>query len=71
LTDLADYLPKVELSAAIEIELKNIIFPNSSSLRSAGNEIKRLSKLFTTTKESKHIEEINSILDAAKNYDPQ
>jgi hypothetical protein len=68
--ELANSMFKEELSATIETELKNIIFPNPSSYRSAGNEIKRLSQLFSTTKESKHIEEINNILDTVKNHDP-
>jgi hypothetical protein len=70
--DIANCIFKEEeaLSATIETELKNIIFPNPGSYRSAGNEIKRLSQLFSTTKESKHIEEINTILDAVKKHDP-
>jgi hypothetical protein len=67
---LANCILKEELSATIETELKNIIFSNSSSYRSAGNEIKRLSQLFSTTKETTHIEEINIILNAVKNHDP-
>jgi hypothetical protein len=68
--ELANSIFKEELSATIETELKNIIFPTPSSYRSAANEIKRLSQLFSTTKESKYIQEINTILDAVKNHDP-
>jgi len=70
LTGLANSIFKEELSATIETELKNIIFPTPSSYRSAANEIKRLSQLFSTTKESKHIEQINNIFDAVKSHDP-